>query len=213
MVTLEALTDAALAVLERDGLDALSMRKVAAELGVQAPSLYWHVRHKEELLDLVADALFRDVEPPPLEGDWRARTATLATAYRTFLIGRRDAVRLLGGRFVVGPHSARALELILSTLREAGFSAADAAHAMYLVMVVYVQGFVLQEMIPMSAAHALGASPEESMEIIADRIRALPADQFPYLVASQDLLTMLNLEDRFRFGLDRILDGLALHLS
>ena len=210
-VTRESIADAGIAVLDRDGLDALSMRKVASELGVQAASLYWHVRNKEELLELVADALFRDVVMPEVEGGWREQLRAMATTYRQFLKSRRDAARLLGGRFVVGPHATRAIEATLRLFRDAGFPLPDAAHAMFLVT-VYVQGFVLQETVPMSAAEALGASPAEAMEGIARRLDALPADEFPALAEGRRLLTMMNIDGRFAFGVERILDGLATRL-
>ena len=212
-ITRDALATAALAVLDRDGLDGLSMRRVAVELGVAAASLYWHVRNKEELLDLVADALFRDLNLDLPQADWRSQMYALAHLYRAYLKSRRDAVRVIGGRFISGPHSAQRMEVVLEVLRSAGFSRGDAAHAAYLIIVAYVQGFVLQEMVPMTAAEALGATPAEAMAIVADQLATLPAADYPRIAESVDLLTMLNLDDRFNFGLNRILDGLALTLT
>ncbi len=209
----DAIADAGLAVLERDGFDGLSMRKVAAELGVRAASLYWHVRDKQELLDLLADALLRDLDLTSASGDWREQIANAARCYRRALLRQRDAIRVLAGRFVIGPNYAKALEWTLSTLRAAGFGKGDAAHALYLVMVAYTQGFVSQESAPMTAAEASGASPQETMAAIAAEIRALPAETYPCVTDSADILTKLNLDDRFEFGLTRILDGLALRLA
>ncbi|MBU4214414.1 MAG: TetR/AcrR family transcriptional regulator C-terminal domain-containing protein, partial [Actinobacteria bacterium] len=143
-VTQEALVQAALVVLERDGLDALSMRRVAAELGLQAASLYWHVQHKEELLELMADAALAGLDLSGLDGDWRAQARDLARRYRTLLKSRRDLPRLLAGRFLVGTNSSRLMEHTLGVFRDAGFSPGGAAAAMYLLSVSYVQGFVVQ---------------------------------------------------------------------
>ncbi len=213
MTTREELTEAALAVLERDGLEALSMRKVAAELGVQAASLYWHVRNKEELLDLLADAVFRDLDLSPPPGDWRAQISAGAHRYREFLLTHRDVARLISGRIVVGPHSARAQESVLGVLRRAGFSRDDALHTLYLVLTVYVQGFVLLESVPIAAAKARGQTPTEAMASVGRRLAALPAEEFPTIHDSINLMTMRNVDGRFTFGLECIMDGLELRLK
>ncbi|MDF9811155.1 TetR/AcrR family transcriptional regulator [Streptomyces sp. SPB162] len=208
-LTQEALVAAALLVLERDGLDALSMRKVAAELGVQAPSLYWHVRNKEQLLDLLADALVADAEPPPRVGDWREQLRAYCHLHRRHLHGKRDAARVVAGRFNLGPSLLVILEDQLDRLQEAGFPAAEAALTSYLLG-NYVTGFVLQEQSPLSAAEAVGhATRTEVVNAARDHLQQLPADRFPHLVALAVPLSEPNMEDRFAFGLERILDGLA----
>jgi TetR/AcrR family tetracycline transcriptional repressor len=212
-VTQEALVAAALVVLERDGLDALSMRRVATELGVQAASLYWHVHHKEELLELMADAVLAGMDMTVPDGDWREQVRVLAYRYRAHLKSRRDAARLLAGRFVVGPHSAATMEQSIRLLREGGFSPGGAAAAMFLISVTYVQGFVLQETAPMRAVEAMGGTPADAMAVVTAEIEALPAEKFPYLGEVSFYLTTLNLEERFAWGLECILDGLALRLD
>lgn len=209
----DAIAEAGLAVLERDGLDGLSMRKVAAELDVRAASLYWHVRDKQDLLDLLADALLRDMDMNWSGDDWRERMRGAARCYRRCITSHRDAIRVLAGRFTAGPNTLRAMELVLSTLRDAGFSKGDAAHGLYLIMVAYVQGFVSQETAPMNAAEASGATPEQAMERLAGEIAAQPRDLYPNIQDNIDKLTMLNLDSRFEFGLERILDGMAQRLA
>src|ERR1700733_4037097 len=78
----QRLLAAALRVLEREGIDGLSMRKGAAELGGKGASLYWHVRSKEQLLDLLTDELMADAEPPPRQGDWREQLREYSMRYR-----------------------------------------------------------------------------------------------------------------------------------
>lgn len=212
-VTRDALVTAALVVLERDGLDALSMRRVAAELGVQAASLYWHVRHKEELLDLVADAVLAGMDMTVPDGDWREQVRALAHRYRAHLKTRRDAARLIAGRFVLGPNAAAIMEDSLRVLRQAGFSPGGAAAAMFLISVTYVQGFVVQESAPMRAVEALGGTPADAMAAVTADLDDLAPEAYPRLAEVTGYLTTLNLDERFEWGLECILDGLAVRLA
>lgn len=212
-ITRDALVAAALAVLERDGLDALSMRRVAAELDVQAASLYWHVRNKEELLDLLADALLAGIDLDVPNGSWRDQLREMAGRYRAHLKARRDAVRVIGGRFVVGPNSATLMDRTLAVLRSAGFSPAGAAAGLYLVSVVYVQGFVLQETAPVRAIEANGGSSQQAMAAVAEELASLQPGAFPSLAETGDYLVTLNLDDRFAWGLEVVLDGLERRLA
>ncbi|MFE2283820.1 TetR/AcrR family transcriptional regulator [Streptomyces sp. NPDC059443] len=207
-LTRPALVQAALRVLEREGINGLSMRKVAAELGVKAASLYWHVRNKEELLDLLTDELMADAEAPPREGDWREQLREYCVRYRRHLLGKRDAAKVVAGRLAPGPHLLRLMEDQLGRLREAGFSDADAAMISY-VTGAFVQGFVLQEQGPVSASEAMGASRQEAAGAVGEQLRRLPQDSFPSLVALADDLTGPSMEARFSFGLERLLDGLS----
>ncbi|MFJ1702890.1 TetR/AcrR family transcriptional regulator C-terminal domain-containing protein [Kitasatospora sp. NPDC088346] len=207
-LTRETIARAALRVLERDGIDGLSMRKVGAEVGVKAASLYWHVRNKEELLDLLSDALMADAEPPPREGPWRDQLRAYGELHRQHLLGKRDAAKVAAGRLAPGPHILRLMEDQLGRLREAGFADADAALINHLLG-VYVQGFVLQEQTPLSASEAMGAGRREVADAIGDRFRRLPGADFPNLVALADDLTGPTMDDRFTFGLERLLDGVA----
>ncbi|MFI9569639.1 TetR/AcrR family transcriptional regulator [Streptomyces rishiriensis] len=211
-LTRQTLVAAALRVLEREGIAGLSMRKVGAELGVKAASLYWHVRNKEQLLDLLTDELMADAEPPPRQGDWREQLREYSLRYRRHLLAKRDAARVVAGRLALGPNLLRLMEEQLDRLREAGFSDADAAMANYLLG-AFVQGFVLQEQAPISASETEGASRSEVAQMAAGRLRGLPEATFPNLVALAGDLTAPSMEDRFAFGLERLLDGLAVLLT
>src|SRR3954447_26491116 len=105
-LTRELIVDAALALLERDGLQGLSMRRLAAELGTGAASLYWHVGDKEELLSLLLDRIVGEAEmPEPGRDDWREQVKESARAARRLLTSRRDAAQLSMGRIPTGPNS------------------------------------------------------------------------------------------------------------
>jgi TetR/AcrR family tetracycline transcriptional repressor len=188
----------ALAVVERDGLDSLSMRRLADGLGVQAASLYWHVRSKDHLLDLMAGELLSTLElpvPAPC-GSWRDGLRDLSAAYYRFLLGHRDAGRIVTGRFVLIGHLARHLEAFTRLLRCGGLADTDAAYGLYAI-VVFIQGFVRQQQLP-------PAGPAGSAGVIS-----LPQDEFPVTAALTEPLTRSDPESRFFFGLDLLIDGLA----
>lgn len=205
-ITREALAAAGLAVLRRDGLDALSMRKVAAELGVRAASLYWHVHDKEELLDLLADSLLWDARRLTAHGAWDTSLREMAVAYRCHLHANRDAARVMAGRMAPGPNLLYVLDTMLGWLRDAGFSGPDAARATRTIA-TYIQGFVLQEQMPVSALEARG-NPEEALSAAADAFRAAPPDQYPNVAAMADGILSDSMDELFLFGVDAIIDGL-----
>src|SRR5215212_6036488 len=116
-LTREAIVEAALALLERDGITGLSMRKLAQELGTGAASLYWHVGDKEELLSLLLDRIVGEAElPEPDPDNWQGTVKELARAARRHLSQRRDAAQLSLGRVPAGPHSLPILERNLAVL-------------------------------------------------------------------------------------------------
>ncbi|GAA1964603.1 TetR/AcrR family transcriptional regulator [Catenulispora subtropica] len=210
-ITQEALIAAGLTVLRREGLDALSMRKVAAELGVQAASLYWHVQDKEELLDLLADSLLWDARKLKTGGDWAENLREMARAYRCHLNANRDSARVMAGRLAPGPNLLYVLDVALGWLRSAGFSDADAAYATR-TLATYVQGFVLQEQLPMSSLEAHGASPEEAVAAVAEAFRSAPADKYPNVAALGELIVRDSMDDHFAFGVDQLIEGLRTRL-
>lgn len=134
----------ALELLDEVGLDGLSMRRLAERLGVTAASLYWYVRDKSELLDLLADAISAETPPPDPGLSWRAQLEASARALRQIVRAHRDSARILAGTTPTGPNRLRLIDALLGILRSAGFSPADTADAAY-ISNVYVIGFLLDE--------------------------------------------------------------------
>jgi TetR/AcrR family tetracycline transcriptional repressor len=134
----------ALELLDEVGLDDLSMRRLAERLGVTAASLYWYVRDKGELLDLVADAITAEMLLPDSSLPWRMQLEASARALRQITRAHRDAARVLAGTTPTGPNRLRAIDALLGILRRAGFSPKDTADAAYICN-VYVIGFLLDE--------------------------------------------------------------------
>jgi AcrR family transcriptional regulator len=201
---------AALAMVERDGLDGLSMRRLADDLGVQAASLYWHVQNKDHLLDLMAGELFSTLKlPGPAPGvSWRGGLRDVAAAYYRFLLSHRDAGRIVAGRFVLIGHLARHLEPFAGLLRRGGCADTDIAYGLYAI-VIYIQGFVLQQQTPLTGDSAAGAAELDALARIRDGLSHLPQDKFPVTTALAEPLTRPDIERRFFFGLGLLIDGLT----
>ncbi|GAA2829402.1 TetR/AcrR family transcriptional regulator C-terminal domain-containing protein [Crossiella cryophila] len=124
---LPRITAAAVRLLDEHGLAALSTRKLAAELGVRSATLYWHVRDKDELLDLVAEAICAEAFDIDDTLPWRDQLATGLRQFRTLLRTHRDAAQLLRLRPPRGPHRLGHIETTTRILLTAGFTPTDTA--------------------------------------------------------------------------------------
>jgi AcrR family transcriptional regulator len=196
---------AALALADKGGLEALSMRNVGKKLGVEAMSLYNHVANKDDLVDGLIDLVFSEIEvPPPGEVDWRTAMRRRAVSVREALNRHRWAVGLMEGRLNPGPASLRNHDAVMGCLRKGGFPFRAAVHAMS-VMDAYIYGFALQEKsLPFDA-------PEEVSEVIDIQRENVPEmDAYPYLVevAVEMAKAGYDYATEFEFGLDLILDAL-----
>jgi AcrR family transcriptional regulator len=191
---------------DRHGLEALSMRKLADELGAGAMSLYHYVPNKTDLIDGMVDLVFAEIELPALDVDWRTAMRRRAVSTREALNRHRWAVGHMEGRSTHGPANLRLHDAVLGCLRAAGFSLEMTVHA-YSVQDAYIYGFALQE------TDLTPETPEDFAAVAAQQMEdyaAVLAD-FPNLVevvgghvaeAGYDYAT------EFLFGLDLILDGL-----
>ncbi|MEU1280347.1 TetR/AcrR family transcriptional regulator [Streptomyces sp. NPDC005805] len=193
---------------EAGGRGTPTMRALAERLGVEAMSLYHHVRNKEALLDGMVDLVFGEIELPPPDGEWRDALRLRSVSAREVLIRHRWAIGLMDSRRNPGPATLRHHDAVLGRLRTGGFSVAGAAHA-FSVLDSYVYGFALQELsLPFDASGDAGELAELAASITAD----LPPDAFPHLT---ELITEHALKpdyayaDEFTVGLDLVLDGLA----
>lgn len=136
--------DGALAMLDADGLDGLTMRKLATHLGVQAGGLYWHYPNKSALLDAMAEKLVEGVGAPLPDGPWDTQVATLAARLREALLSRRDGARVVGGTYVSGPNTVLAGRTFITVLSAAGM-ARERAVLTSSVVARYVIGHTIEE--------------------------------------------------------------------
>lgn len=203
-LTRERVLRAAIALADRGGFAALSMRKLAQELGVEAMSLYNHVANKEDLLDGMVDLVFAEIGLPPTEVDWKTAMRQRAIAMWEVLSRHRWAIGLMESRSQPGPATLRHHDAVLGCLRRAGFSVALAAHA-YSVLDGYIYGFTLnQQSLPFDTS-------AEVAELGRRYLRELLGNQYPYLaemIVEHAMQPGYNYADEFAFGLDLVLDGL-----
>lgn len=201
------IVESALAIIDAEGIEALSMRRLGAELGVRAMALYRHVRNKDQLLDLVVEGVLRDIAPPDISGEWRADVAAIARATRTGLLRHRRAVALVQGRPWVGPAGLAALDLTLGVFRKAGFDGSSAVHAQF-ALGNYVSGFCAWEAANLGAVADDPQARAAALETYARLIASLPPDRYPNVTALADRLTAGSLEERFEAGLAALIRGL-----
>jgi AcrR family transcriptional regulator len=195
---------AALALADEAGIDALTMRSTSERLGSEPMSLYRHVRNKEDMLDGLIDLVFGEVELPRSTSDWKRAMRQRAIAVRKVLSRHPWALALVESRVQPGPENLRHHDWVLGVLRRAGFSSTLATHA-YNALDSYIYGFVLQERnLPFKNAAELA-------EIGPVMLRQIPADVYPHLrtVAEELIAARFDYGKEFEYGLDLILDALA----
>jgi AcrR family transcriptional regulator len=199
----ERVLRAALALADKGGIDALSMRNLGQGLGVEAMSLYNHVANKDDILDGIVDLVFGEIELPSEGADWRSAMRTRAVSAHEALLRHRWAPSLMQSRARPGPATLRHHDLVLGSLRTAGFTLVMAAHAVS-VIDGYIYGFALQQInIPLQ-------SPEQVAEVGGDILRRL-SGEYPHLaemITGHAMKPGYDYADEFEFGIDLILDGL-----
>jgi AcrR family transcriptional regulator len=200
----ERVVEAAIELADAGGLEALSMRKLAQQLGVEAMSLYNHVASKDDLLAGMVDLVFGEIGLPPVDVDWRTAMRQRAIAVRDVLVRHPWAIGLMESRRSPGAATLHHHDAVLGRLRAAGFSVPMAAHA-YSVFDSYIYGFALTQMsLPFE-------TPEETGAIAQGMLQPFPPGAYPHLSELLDehvLRPGYDYGNEFEFGLDLILDGL-----
>ena len=202
----ERVLETAVRLADLHGIEWLSMRKLADELGVAAMSLYYHVPNKERLIDGMIDMVFGEIEPPSLELDWKTAMRRRAVSTRAALNRHRWAVGRMEGRTSHGPANLRLHDAVLGCLRAAGFSIEMTVHA-YSVQDAYVYGFALQETDMSSETPGdFAAEAERQMDEYEDVLADYP--HLVEVVGGHVAKSGYDYATEFLFGLDLILDGL-----
>jgi AcrR family transcriptional regulator len=220
----ERVLQAAVALAVREGIESLSMRRLADELGVGAMSLYHYFPNKEELIDGMVDIVFGEIELPSTDVGWKTAMRRRAISTREVLNRHRWAVGLMESRRQPGPASIRLHNAVLGCLREGGFSIEMTIQA-YSVQDAYIYGFALQEKhLPFDSAEESASVAQQQVrdfaesaeeqpfdELAEERQLAALAERFPYLaevVAGHVAKVGYDFAAAFEYGLDLILDAL-----
>jgi AcrR family transcriptional regulator len=202
----DVVVSAALKVVETDGGDALTMRRVADEIGVSASSLYGYVANKEELVQLVLEQIMTEIPVPEPGTEWQDMLRTWARETLAVFQRHPGVAGLSLGRVPFGPTMLTAVERMLQTLRTAGLPDQVAAFVGDLGS-LYVAAYAYeQDVTPVG-------EPAEFAAQAGAWLRSLPKDQFPNTVAVANQMVAGTGIDRFEWGLDVLIRGLASYLT
>lgn len=202
----EAVVDAALAVAKKEGLAAVTMRRVAAELDTGPASLYVYVSNRDELLRAMLDrvgASIPRVEPDPKR--WREQLYDLLDAFRVALEEHPGLATVLPGVPVVTDASLGSIENLLGLLVAGGIAPQDAAWACDILMLI-VTATASEADLRRDAGHALD---DDFVEQMRSTFAAVPADRYPNVASHASELVAGDGNDRFRFSIDTFIDGLV----
>ncbi|NJP98205.1 TetR/AcrR family transcriptional regulator [Nonomuraea sp. FMUSA5-5] len=216
LLTRESIVAEAVRLLDEEGLDNLSMRRLGSRLGAGATSLYRHVASKDELLELALDAVYEEL-PLPDTGDWRTTVTEVARAMRATILRHPWLAAKLGdaGLAYLGPNMLRQSEFVLGVMEDAGFPLAEADQAVTTVM-AYVVGISTGEAAWLSTVARSGLTEQELTEKLWPAAEQAVQD-YPRLRAryaqQRDGDTSGVNQDTFEYGLQRVLDGLQARLA
>ena len=202
--SIEQLQQAALKIVDRDGLSGLSMRTLASALGTGAMTLYNHVPDREGLDVLVVDAVLGQARLPATAfNDWRDQVEALAIEGWRVVRAHPNAIPLILTRRSRSVSTLRFAEALLAGLARSGRSGFDLLVA-FRAVTAFVMGFAQAEL-----AGPLAADTGEPAGKVIARIRELPQDEFPFLVQLAAVVDPKKTENEFRAGLRALLAGLA----
>lgn len=204
-LTRERVVAEALATIAEHGVAALSMRALATRLDVVPGALYRHVRNKEQLHDLVLDAVLAEVDTRIKEHPtWTGQITVLAQRLRVVLEQHPGIAGLLKTRDPLGPHSLALAEAFLAPLHEAGLPPRQAGLA-YSLIYGFTLGFALDDPSSVNEQRVRDGATRAELHAF---LRTLPSDRFPTLVALNEHVWVDNRDERFTTALDTILHGL-----
>jgi AcrR family transcriptional regulator len=211
-VTRELVLATALELIDRDGVEALSMRRLAAALGRDPMILYRHAPSKAALLDGVVETVLAQLHVDPADPDWTGQLRAVARDYRILALAHPKVVPLIVTRPLATPlalrprGTLRPLEHLLALLTSAGFSGSDALH-IYRALFGFLNGHLLNEL------QELVENPDETDDLLRLGLYRLPLSEFPLLRRLAHALAAYDGAAELESGLDILLTGLAATLS
>ena len=205
-LTRERVVAEALALIAQEGIEALTMRTLAARLGVVPGALYRHVRSKEQLQDLVLDGVLAEVDCEINQIlPWTEQIKVLAHRLRNVLEAHPGVAGLLKTRDPLGPHSLAVAEAVLRPLHNAGFPPREAGLAFFVIL-DYTLGFEVSS--PRISVNEQRVQDAATRTRLHEFFRSLPRDLFPTLAALGEHVWLDNRAQRFTAGINALVDGL-----
>jgi AcrR family transcriptional regulator len=210
-ISREVVSATALQIIDRDGTEALSIRRLGQALGRDPMTLYRHAPNKAALLDGVVELVLDQLTVDTTNGDWTAQLRTVGRAFRSLALAHPHVVPLLVTRPLATPlglrplGTLRPLEAMLDLLTRAGFNPPDALH-IYRSFFGFLQGHILNEL------QELVANPEETDDLLRLGLHRLPIHSFPLLRSLAPVLARYDGAAELERGMDIILTGLQTQL-
>ncbi|MEW9702510.1 TetR/AcrR family transcriptional regulator C-terminal domain-containing protein [Paenibacillus sp. SI8] len=202
-----------LELLKAEGLNGISMRKIADSLGVKAASLYYHVKDKDQLLHLLAEEISTKVDFPDTALEWNLQLRLWSLSFRQSLLQYPDAVHIMNATHAASPNRLAHIEYLFRALAEAGFKD-DQVPWLASMLKNFIYGFVEEECrLRDRAKLAEAESKQEKPETRHKEIEALPKERYPHFIRLAAYTTSVNWEEEFSFGLDVLLAGFATKLA
>jgi len=211
-ITRDAVLAAALDIIDRDGIDGLTMRRLARSLNRDPMILYRHAPNKAALLDGVAEIVLAQLRVDSADPDWAAQLRVVARRFRALALAHPHVVPLIVTRPLATPlalrppGTLRPLEDILALLTRAGFSQPNALH-IYRALFGFLHGHVLNEL------QELVDNPDETDDLLRLGLHRLPITEFPLLRSLAPILATYDGAAELERGLDILLTGLTATLS
>ena len=202
------IVEAAVRIVDSEGVDALTVRRLAQELSTGSASLYWHISGKDELGELVYDRIMGEIRLPETDPThWEEQLKDVARQVYRVMLSHNDAVRLSLGRVGLGPNMLRLIEWLLDLLRRAGIP--DQPAALFGDLLGRFLDASVLEVSMVLCARGESASQDAGVEAMRSYLSTLPSDRFPNITALGPVMTAGDTEDRFEFGLELLVRGLA----
>jgi TetR/AcrR family tetracycline transcriptional repressor len=207
-INADEIARAALKLLDEHGLDGLTMRLVAEALGVRAPTLYWHVKNKQHLLDAMAGVMFAEMvdglEAPRRDESWQEWVANDARRMRRIMLRYRDGGRVFAGTSIANPDMPRVVELSLRTLQDAGFTLVEAGRGVTAIL-HFTTGYAIEEQARLGMAYGEDENPykPETIANTFDPVRFPLTNQ-----AAQEIFFADDSKAGFEHGVALIIAGM-----
>jgi AcrR family transcriptional regulator len=209
-----SVVEAAVALADAEGLEAVSMRRIASELGVGTMSLYRYVETKDDLLDLMIDQVMGEGERPPRSPGWRAELRGIGVRYRALVLRHPWVLGVSASRPPLGPNVLANTERLLAAMDGQGIGIDAMARLGWTVM-AYVRGYVMSEIAEAETIRRTGVTEDQYRSAVGPYLMGVVAEgRHPLLRRF-----ILDAEDHpdpdhvFETGLDRVLDGIAVDLE